>query len=86
PISGVSLWAQPPRAQVALGDHLVLSCVLAAGPLSFSWHWGNSGALLGTSPRLELHHVGHNDSGWYQCRVSNGDSVTKSDPLNVTVL
>ncbi|NXF28277.1 FCRL2 protein, partial [Rhodinocichla rosea] len=88
PLSGVSLSAQPPRGQVALGDHLVLSCAVAAGtgPLSFSWHREGSGALLGTGPRLELRHVGDNDSGQYQCRVSDGDSVAESDPLNVTVL
>ncbi|XP_077048028.1 Fc receptor-like protein 2 [Agelaius phoeniceus] len=88
PLSGVSLSAQPPRGQVALGDRLVLSCTVAAGTgaLSFSWHRKGSGTLLGTSPHLELHHVGDNDSGQYRCRVSNGDSVAESDPLNVTVL
>ncbi|XP_039943889.1 Fc receptor-like protein 3 [Hirundo rustica] len=88
PPSGVSLWAQPPGAQVALGDRLVLNCAVAAGtgPLSFSWHRGGSGAPLGTGPRLELHHAGDNDSGHYHCRVSNGDSVAESVPLNVTVL
>ncbi|NXT16841.1 FCRL2 protein, partial [Prunella fulvescens] len=88
PPSGVSLWAQPPGGQVALGDRLVLSCVVAAGtgPLSFSWHREGSGAPLGTGSCLELHHVGDNDSGHYRCRVSDGDSVAESDPLNVTVL
>ncbi|NWV82845.1 FCRL2 protein, partial [Dasyornis broadbenti] len=88
PVSGVSLSAQPPGAQVALGDRLVLSCSVAAGtgPLSFSWHRGGSGAPLGTGPRLELSHVGDNDSGHYQCRASNGDSVAESPTLNVTVL
>uniref|UniRef100_A0A8D2QTX8 Ig-like domain-containing protein n=1 Tax=Zosterops lateralis melanops TaxID=1220523 RepID=A0A8D2QTX8_ZOSLA len=88
PLSGVSLWAQPPGGQVALGDRLVLNCEVATGtgPLSFSWHWGGSGAPLGTGPRLELQHVGDNDSGYYQCRVSNGDSEAESVPLNVTVL
>uniref|UniRef100_A0A8C3R874 Ig-like domain-containing protein n=1 Tax=Cyanoderma ruficeps TaxID=181631 RepID=A0A8C3R874_9PASS len=88
PLSGVSLWAQPPGGQVALRNRLVLSCAVAAGtgPLSFTWHWGGSGALLGTGPHLEQCHVGDNDSGHYHCRVSNGDSVTESVPLNVTVL
>ncbi|XP_054145015.1 Fc receptor-like protein 3 [Melozone crissalis] len=88
PLSGVSLSAQPPRGQVALGDRLVLSCMVAAGtgPLSFSWHREGSGALLGTGPRLELRHIGDNDSGQYWCRVSDRDSVAESDPLNVTVL
>ncbi|NXM95334.1 FCRL2 protein, partial [Sylvia borin] len=88
PLSGVSLSAQPPRGQVALGDRLVLSCAVAAGtgPLSFTWHRGRSGALLGTGPSLELRHVGDNDSGHYHCRVSNGNSVAESVPLNVTVL
>ncbi|NWR02674.1 FCRL2 protein, partial [Paradoxornis webbianus] len=88
PLSGVSVWAQPPGGQVALGDCLVLSCKVATGtgPLSFTWHWGGSGAPLGTSPRLELHHDGDNDSGHYYCRVSNGDSAAESVPLNVTVL
>ncbi|TRZ06797.1 hypothetical protein HGM15179_020311, partial [Zosterops borbonicus] len=78
----------PPGGQVALGDRLVLSCAVAmeTGPLSFSWHREGSGAVLGTGPRLELHHVGDNDSGHYQCRASDGDSVTESVPLNVTVL
>ncbi|NXF27736.1 FCRL2 protein, partial [Rhodinocichla rosea] len=82
-LSGVSLWAQSPRGQVALGHHLVLSCAVAmgTGPLS-SWHQGGSGAPLGTGPRLELDHVGDNDSGQYQCR----DSVEETDPLNVTIL
>ncbi|NXI31683.1 FCRL2 protein, partial [Sterrhoptilus dennistouni] len=88
PVSGVSVWAQPRRGQVALGDHLVLSCVVAMGTglLSFSWHREGSGAPLGTSPHLELQHVGDNDSGHYQCRASDGDSVAESVPLNVTVL
>ncbi|XP_048144489.1 low affinity immunoglobulin gamma Fc region receptor II-like isoform X3 [Corvus hawaiiensis] len=88
PLSGVSVSVQPPGAQVALGDRLVLSCAVATGtgPLSFSWHRGDSWALLGTGPHLELRHVGDNDSGHYQCRASNGDSVAESVPLNVTVL
>ncbi|NXN88451.1 FCRL2 protein, partial [Bombycilla garrulus] len=88
PLSGVSLWAQPPSGQVALGDCLVLNCLVAmgTGPLSFSWHREGSEAPLGTGPRLELRHVGDNDSGHYQCRVSNGDSVAESVPLNVTIL
>ncbi|NWV55496.1 FCRL2 protein, partial [Daphoenositta chrysoptera] len=88
PLSGVSLRAQPPGGQVALGDRLVLSCAVAAGtgPLSFSWHRGGSGAPLGTGPRLELRHVGDNDSGHYRCRASDGDSAAESVPLNVTVL
>ncbi|XP_068034262.1 Fc receptor-like protein 2 [Anomalospiza imberbis] len=88
PPSGVSLSVQPPGGPVALGDRLVLSCTVAAGtgPLSFSWHREGSAAPLGTGPRLELPHVGDNDSGQYQCRVSDGDSVAESDPLNVTVL
>uniref|UniRef100_A0A8D2PZ48 Ig-like domain-containing protein n=1 Tax=Zosterops lateralis melanops TaxID=1220523 RepID=A0A8D2PZ48_ZOSLA len=55
-------------------------------PLSFTWHWGGSGAPLGTGPHLELWHTGDNDSGHYHCRVSNGESVDESVPLNVTVL
>ncbi|CAN8206824.1 unnamed protein product [Coccothraustes coccothraustes] len=88
PPSGVSLSAQPPGGQVALGDSLVLSCAVAAGtgPLSFSWHREGLGASLGTGPHLELRHIGNNDSGQYRCRVSDGDSVAESDPLNVTVL
>ncbi|NWR25653.1 FCRL2 protein, partial [Emberiza fucata] len=88
PLSGVSLSAQPPGGQVALGDRLVLSCTVATGtgPLSFSWHREGSGALMGTSPCLELHHVWDNDSGQYWCQVSDRDSVAESDPLNVTVL
>uniref|UniRef100_A0A8C5NU60 Ig-like domain-containing protein n=1 Tax=Junco hyemalis TaxID=40217 RepID=A0A8C5NU60_JUNHY len=88
PLSGVSLSVQPPGGQVTLGDSLVLSCEVAIGtdPLSFSWHQEGSGALLGTSPHLELHNAGDNDSGQNQCRVSDGDSVAESDLLNVTVL
>uniref|UniRef100_A0A8C3N8D5 Uncharacterized protein n=1 Tax=Geospiza parvula TaxID=87175 RepID=A0A8C3N8D5_GEOPR len=76
------------KGWVALGDSLVLSCTVATGtgPLSFSWHREGSGAPLGTGPRLELRHAGDNDSGQYRCRVSDGDSVAESDPLNVTVL
>ncbi|NXE71117.1 FCRL2 protein, partial [Calcarius ornatus] len=88
PLSGVSLSVQPPGGQVALRDRLVLRCTVATGtgPLTFSGHREGSGALLATDPHLELHHVGDNDSGQYWCRVSNGDSVAESDPLNVTVL
>uniref|UniRef100_A0A8C3NDF3 Uncharacterized protein n=1 Tax=Geospiza parvula TaxID=87175 RepID=A0A8C3NDF3_GEOPR len=88
PPSGVSVSVQPPGGQVALGDSLVLSCTVdrATGPLSFSWHWEGLGAPLGTGPRLDLHHAGDNDSGQYRCRVSDGDSMDESDPLNVTVL
>ncbi|NXP95237.1 FCRL2 protein, partial [Passerina amoena] len=79
---------RPPRGQVALGDSLVLSCAVATGtgPLSFSWHQEGSGGLLGTGPRLELHHIADNDSGQYRFQVSDGDSVAESEPLNVTVL
>ncbi|NWT77300.1 FCRL2 protein, partial [Prunella himalayana] len=64
-LSGVSLSVQLPGGQVALGDRLVLSCTVAmgTGPLYSSWHREGSGALLGTGPRLELHHVGDKDSG-----------------------
>ncbi|XP_064257426.1 Fc receptor-like protein 2 [Passer domesticus] len=88
PPSGVSLSVQPPGGQVALGHRLLLSCTVAmgTGPLSFSWHRKGSGALLGTGHQLELPHVGDNASGQYRCRVSDGDSVAESDPLNVTVL
>ncbi|NWY35801.1 FCRL2 protein, partial [Pheucticus melanocephalus] len=88
PLLGVSLSAQPPGGQVALGDRLVLSCTVATetGPLSLSWHQECSGAPLGTVPHLELRHTGDKDSGQYRCRVSDGDSVAESDPLNVTVL
>ncbi|NXS35285.1 FCRL2 protein, partial [Pomatostomus ruficeps] len=88
PLFRVSLSAQPPGGQVALGDRLVLSCVVTAGtgPLSFSWHREGLAAPLGTGPRLELSHVGVNDSGHYQCWASDGDSVAESPPLNVTVL
>ncbi|NXR36845.1 FCRL1 protein, partial [Zosterops hypoxanthus] len=88
PLSAVSLSAQPPRGQVALGDRLVLSCAVAmgTGPLFFTWHQGGSGALLGTDSCLELCHIGDNDSGHYQCWVNDGDSVAESVPLNVTVL
>ncbi|NXL69527.1 FCRL2 protein, partial [Leptocoma aspasia] len=86
PVSGVSLSAEPPGGQVALGDNLLLTCAVAAGtgPLSFSWHREGLETPLGTGPRLELRHVGDNDSGHYHCRVSDGDSVAESVPLNVT--
>ncbi|XP_071311792.1 Fc receptor-like protein 2 [Agelaius tricolor] len=86
--SGVSLSAQPPGGQVALGDSLVLNCsvTMGTGALSFSWHREGSGALPDTGPHLELRRVGDNDSGQYRCRVSNGDSMAESDPMNVTVL
>ncbi|NWR26168.1 FCRL2 protein, partial [Emberiza fucata] len=88
PLSGVSLLAQPPKEQVVLGDHLVMSYMVAAGtgPLSFSWHREGSGGPLGTGPHLELKHTGDNVSGKYRCRVSNRNSMAESDPLNVTVL
>ncbi|NXQ11933.1 FCRL2 protein, partial [Peucedramus taeniatus] len=84
PVLRVSLSVQAPGGQVALGDHLVLSCPVAAGtgPLSFSWQREDSGALPGTGPSLELCHIGDNVSGQYQC----GDSVSENVPLNVTVL
>ncbi|NXV70174.1 FCRL2 protein, partial [Molothrus ater] len=77
PLSGVSLSAQPPGGQVALGDSLVLSCMvyMGTGALSFSWHREGSGAPLGISPCLELNHIGENDSSQYRCRLSDGDSV-----------
>ncbi|NXT06426.1 FCRL2 protein, partial [Prunella fulvescens] len=88
PLSGVSLSVQPPGGQVALGDHPVLSCAVATGtgPLSFSWHREGSGAPLGTSPCLQLHHVGDKERSRYHCRASDGDSVAESPTLNVTVL
>ncbi|NWW13714.1 FCRL2 protein, partial [Oreocharis arfaki] len=80
PLSGVSLSAQPPGGQVALGDHLVLSSVVAAGkgPLSFSWPQEGLALPLGTGPSLELYHVRDKDSGHYQCQASDGDSVAET--------
>ncbi|XP_064257445.1 Fc receptor-like protein 4 [Passer domesticus] len=88
PLLGVSLLVQPPGGQVALGDRLVLSCVVATGTdrLSFSWHREGSGAPLGTGPHLELRHVGDEDSGRYHCQARDGDNVAESPALNVTVL
>ncbi|NXV70172.1 FCRL2 protein, partial [Molothrus ater] len=88
PLLGGPCQCSPPGGEVALGDSLVLSCMVAVGtgPLSFSWHRKGSGAPLGTEPHLELHHAGENDSGQYRCWVSDGDSVAESDPMNVTVL
>ncbi|NXF12482.1 FCRL1 protein, partial [Smithornis capensis] len=87
PISGVSLSAYPPGWQVALGDWLVLSCVVSMGigPLSFCWYRGGSAISLGTGPRLELH-VGDEDIDHYQCQATNRKSMAKSPPLHVTVL
>ncbi|NXR41086.1 FCRL1 protein, partial [Zosterops hypoxanthus] len=69
PLLGVSVWAQPPGGQVALGDRLVLSCAVAAGtgPRSFSWYRESSEKPLGTGPHLELQHVEDDDSGHYHC-------------------
>ncbi|XP_066062578.1 Fc receptor-like protein 4 [Chamaea fasciata] len=88
PVSGVFVSVWPPGGQVALGDRLVLSCAMAmgTGPRSFTWHRGGSGTPLDSGPHLELRHVADNDSGQYQCRVRDGDSVEESVPLNVTVL
>ncbi|NXR57149.1 FCRL2 protein, partial [Hippolais icterina] len=88
PLSGVSLWVQPPGGQVALGDRLLLSCAVATGtgPLSFFWHREGLATPLGTGPHLELQHVGVEDSGSYHCRASDGDSIGESPKLNVTVL
>ncbi|KAM4880603.1 Fc receptor-like protein 2 [Sylvia borin] len=88
PVLWVSIWAQPPGGQVTPGDRLVLSCAVATGtgPLSFTWHRGDSGAPLGTSPDLELRHIGNNDSGHYHCWASDGDSVEESVTTIVTVL
>ncbi|KAF4790907.1 Fc receptor-like A isoform X7 [Turdus rufiventris] len=47
---------------------------------------GGLRGATGHQPCLELRHVGDNDSGHYQCRVSNRDSVAKSPTLNITVL
>ncbi|NXM99057.1 FCRL1 protein, partial [Sylvia borin] len=84
PLSGASLSAQPPTGQVALGDSMVLSCAVAigTGPLSFTWHWGGSGALLGADPWQELQHVRDKDGGHYQCRVRDSDSVAATLALN----
>ncbi|NXS01897.1 FCRL2 protein, partial [Oxylabes madagascariensis] len=88
PRSGVSLWAQPPGGQVALGDRLVLSCTVATGtgPLSFTWHWRDSATLLGSSIHLELWHIGDKDSGRYHCWASDGDNVAESPTLNFILL
>uniref|UniRef100_A0A8C3UQ47 Ig-like domain-containing protein n=1 Tax=Catharus ustulatus TaxID=91951 RepID=A0A8C3UQ47_CATUS len=75
-LSGVSLSVQPRRGQVALEDSLELSCTVAmgTGPLSFSGSREGLGAPLETSPHLELQHIGDDDSGHYQCRVSDRDT------------
>uniref|UniRef100_A0A8C3UV78 Ig-like domain-containing protein n=1 Tax=Catharus ustulatus TaxID=91951 RepID=A0A8C3UV78_CATUS len=39
---------------------------MGTGPLSFSWHREGLGTPLDTGPRLELRHIGDNDSGHYQ--------------------
>ncbi|NXK45969.1 FCRL4 protein, partial [Chauna torquata] len=52
PVAGVTLVAQPPGAQVAEGDRLVLSCMVAegTGPLAFSWHRQGQIQPLATGP------------------------------------
>ncbi|KAL9823219.1 low affinity immunoglobulin gamma Fc region receptor II-like [Geothlypis trichas] len=88
PPLGVSLSVQSPRGQVALGDHLVLSGVVAVGtgPLSFSWHQEGSGALLGTSPHLDLCHIGDNDSGHRHEEAEKGPPGSPSPPEEGEVL
>ncbi|NWX45268.1 FCRL2 protein, partial [Steatornis caripensis] len=88
PVSGVSLAAEPPGAQVAEGDRLVLGCSVAAGtgPLSFSWHRQGSDAPLATGPRYELRAARHRDGGRYHCTATNGGTAADSPPLWVTVL
>ncbi|NXI62868.1 FCRL3 protein, partial [Anseranas semipalmata] len=53
PVAGVTLVAEPPGAQVAEGDRLVLSCAVAAGtgPLAFSWHRQGQIQPLAKGPR-----------------------------------
>uniref|UniRef100_A0A8D2MCQ8 Ig-like domain-containing protein n=1 Tax=Zonotrichia albicollis TaxID=44394 RepID=A0A8D2MCQ8_ZONAL len=74
PPSDVSLTSQSPRAHLALRNRLVLSCTVTMGTdaLCFSWHQEGLGALLGTGPHLELHHVGDNDSGQYRGTLGLG--------------
>uniref|UniRef100_A0A8D2MQX9 Ig-like domain-containing protein n=1 Tax=Zonotrichia albicollis TaxID=44394 RepID=A0A8D2MQX9_ZONAL len=89
-------WSSPDPPQTLWLPHCPLAASLSPSPagvppaavsLSLQPPGGQgSGPLLGTGPSLELHHVGDNDSGQYRCRVSDGDSVAQSDPLNVTVL
>ncbi|XP_075580710.1 low affinity immunoglobulin gamma Fc region receptor II-a [Pelecanus crispus] len=88
PVSGVTVAAQPPGAQVAEGDRLLLSCSVAAGtgPLSFSWHRQGSAAPLGTGRRYELRAAQRRDGGRYHCAASNGGTAARSPPLWVTVL
>lgn len=80
--------AQPPGAQVAEGDRLVLLCSVAAGtgPLSFSWYRQGSAAPLATGPHYVLPAVQHRDGGRYHCVATNGGTTANSPPLWVTVL
>ncbi|NXT02285.1 FCRL2 protein, partial [Jacana jacana] len=88
PVSGVSLAAEPPTGQVAVGDPLVLLCSVATGtgPLSFSWHRQGSATPLATGPRYKLLAVQQRDSGHYHCRATNGGTAANSSSLGVTVL
>ncbi|NXK00853.1 FCRL4 protein, partial [Corythaixoides concolor] len=88
PVSGVSLVAQPPGAQVAEGDRLVLCCSVATGtgPLSFSWHRQGLLTPLATGPQYKLRAVRHWHSGRYHCTATNGGTTANSPPLQVTVL
>ncbi|XP_040394734.1 Fc receptor-like protein 2 isoform X2 [Cygnus olor] len=88
PVAGVTLAAQPPGAQVAAGESLVLSCAVAAGtgPLVFSWHQQGQAQPLAQGPRYELPAARPEDGGHYFCRATNGVTAATSPQLHVTVV
>ncbi|XP_050572804.1 Fc receptor-like protein 4 [Cygnus atratus] len=88
PVAGVTLAAQPPGAQVAAGESLVLSCAVAAGtgPLVFSWHRQGQAQPLAQGPRYELPAARPEDGGHYFCRATNGVTAATSPQLHVTVV
>ncbi|XP_066842139.1 Fc receptor-like protein 4 isoform X1 [Anser cygnoides] len=88
PVAGATLAAQPPGAQVAAGESLVLSCAVAAGtgPLVFSWHRQGQAQPLAQGPRYELPAARPEDGGRYFCRATDGVTAATSPQLHVTVV
>ncbi|XP_037663473.1 Fc receptor-like protein 5 [Choloepus didactylus] len=93
PVSGVHMETQPPGAQVAEGEKLVLICsvVEGTGNTTFSWHREGSGNSLGKKAlcaqraELEIPVVWESDAGGYFCVADNDHGPIQSEVVTITV-
>nr|XP_019574318.1 PREDICTED: Fc receptor-like protein 1 isoform X1 [Rhinolophus sinicus] len=93
PVRNVSLETQPAGGHVAVGQTLVLTCLVGggSGDIRFLWYRGALGLNLETktqrslSAKFEIPSVKESDSDQYYCAANNGYGPRLSGLVSVTV-